>query len=74
MGCDNPDAAVTLFRQMLLEMDINRPVAKNRDEEIEILSHSVNPIRLKNNPVELNEKAIMSLYKKIVFYKNYVDM
>ena len=30
------------------------------------LSHSVNPIRLKNNPVLLNEDTISQIYKEIV--------
>ena len=66
MGCDNPDAAVTMFRQILSEMEINRPVVTNREEEIEILTHSVNPIRLKNNPVELDIFAIENLYINIL--------
>lgn len=66
MGCDDPDAVVTMFRQILSEMDINGPVAINRQEEIDILSHSVNPIRLKNNPVKLDEIAIHTLYEKII--------
>ena len=66
MGCENPQQAIEAFRQMMVEMDLKNPVAGNRDEEIEVLSHSVNPVRLKNNPVELNGSIIYSLYEKIV--------
>ena len=66
MGCDDPDTAVSMFRQILSEMDINGPLATNREEVIEILSHSVNPIRLKNNPIELDGQTIISLYESIV--------
>lgn len=66
MGCNDPDAAITMFQKMLSEMDINGLVAINRDEEIDILSHSVNPIRLRNNPVELDEETIKSIYDRII--------
>jgi len=66
MGCENPKQAISAFRQMMTEMDLQNPVADKRDEEIDILSHSVNPVRLKNNPVELNEPTIIILYNSIV--------
>ncbi len=66
MGCDDPDKAVSMFRQILSEMDINGPLATNREKEIEILSHSVNPIRLNNNPIELDGQTIISLYESII--------
>jgi hypothetical protein len=47
-------------------MDMKNPVAGNRDEEIEILSHSVNPVRLKNNPIGLDVDAIAGLYSIIL--------
>ena len=36
------------------------------DSDLDIVSHSVNPIRLKNNPVLLNEDTISQIYKEIV--------
>jgi len=66
MGCDNQYTAVNLFRQILSEMEISGPVAINREEEIDILSSSVNPIRLKNNPVELDGQTIKLLYESII--------
>ncbi len=66
MGCDDPDVAVTMFRRILSEMDINRPVAIDREEEIEILSHSVNPVRLKNNPVSIPVKYVVDIYSKVL--------
>lgn len=65
MGCENPKQAIDSFRQMMKEMELNNPVAGNRDEEIEILVHSVNPVRLKNNPVGLESMAIKELYEII---------
>lgn len=66
MGCKDAVEAIALFRKMMKEMNLNNPVANSRDEEIVALSHSVNPIRLKNNPVELDEQTINVLYKQIV--------
>ena len=66
MGCENPKQAINAFRLMMKEMDLRNPVADKRDEEIDVLSHAVNPVRLKNNPVELNEPTIIKLYNSIV--------
>ena len=66
MGCSNPVQAIALFRQMMKDMDLKNPVVGNRNEEIDVLSHSVNPVRLKNNPVGLDEDAIVSLYNVIL--------
>lgn len=66
MGCSSPDNAIVLFEQMMLDMELDNPVANNREEELDTLSTSVNPVRLKNNPVELDEMTIRSLYETIV--------
>lgn len=66
MGVITPTKAIELFKQMMIEMDLPKPVTINRKEELTILSSSVNPIRLKNNPVELSNEVIYKLYKVIV--------
>lgn len=66
MGCDNPAEAIALFREMMAEMELKNPVSGNRLEDLESLSFSVNPVRLKNNPVELSLGAIKELYQVIV--------
>lgn len=66
MGCLSPEQVITIFRQMLSDMEINNPVATNRVEELNILSHSVNPVRMKNNPVKLDTETIYKLYKTIL--------
>lgn len=66
MNCKSPEQAVSSFRSMLSEMEISNPTSVNLDSDINVLSSSVNPIRLKNNPVELNAEAIEGLYRKIV--------
>lgn len=71
MGCETPSLAIKVFRQMLKEMDMSNPVASNKEEELDILSHSVNPIRLKNNPIDLNEETIKQIYKSILINQTY---
>lgn len=66
MGCGSPILAIKCFEKILAEMEISNPVASNREEEIDVLSTSVNPIRLKNNPVELDVQTIRKLYGAIV--------
>lgn len=46
-----------LFKDDEVVMDIN---------DLEVLTISVNPIRLKNNPLALSENEISNLYKKIM--------
>lgn len=66
MGCDNPLLAIGVFCEMMKEMELKNPVAGKREEELEFLSTSVNPVRLKNNPIMLNDECIYNLYNKIV--------
>ena len=66
MGCDNAVDSIKKFRLLMTEMDMRQPVGINRFKELDMLSSSVNPIRLKNNPVELNVETIRDLYDKII--------
>ena len=66
MGFDNPKEAITSFREMMESMDLKNPVAGGKTAELEVLTSSVNPVRLKNNPVELNNDTIKALYCSIV--------
>ena len=66
MGCVNPLKAIELFHQMMMDMNLKNPIADNREEELILLSTSVNPVRLKNNPVELSGDSILCLYTIIV--------
>ena len=69
MGCETPADAIALFRQMMMEMELKNPVAVNREEELEVLSTSVNPVRLKNNPVDISKKTSLLLYSTIIINK-----
>lgn len=67
-GVESPYAARDIFTCMLKDMEMASPVStqEKRPSDLETLSESVNPIRLKNNPVELEEYAIRRLYDAIV--------
>lgn len=66
MGVASPSEAIELIKQMINEMGLNYPVTKKKEEDLLILSSSVNPIRLKNNPVSLDTNSINNLYSKII--------
>ena len=66
MGTASPSEAIEVFRQMMNEMELKSPLFGNREEELTLLSSSVNPIRMKNNPVSLDTNTINSLYSKLI--------
>lgn len=66
MGCDSPEQAIAEFRQMMKEMELKNPVVVNMKEELEVLSTSVNPVRLNNNPVLLENHIICAIYSSIL--------
>ena len=66
MECENPEQAIIKFCGMMKEMELNNPVGIDREEELKVLSTSVNPVRLKNNPVLIAKETALSLYSKIL--------
>ena len=66
MQCKTLQDAIAKFREMMKDMSLVNPVANNKDEEINLLTHSVNPVRLKNNPVELDEETIFAIYNRLI--------
>lgn len=66
MGCDSPYKGLMMFRAIMFSLDMPKPESNNREIDLEILSKSVNPERLRNNPVELNEETICFIYNKIL--------
>ena len=67
MGCNTPVEAIAIFRQMMREMELENPVSLgNKEEELKVLSTSVNTVRLKNNPIGIEETFALQLYEKIV--------
>lgn len=63
-GCETPEEAAVKFDKLLDKLAIEVPKAK--EEDYEILKNSVNPVRLKNNPIALDAESIVRLYHEIL--------
>ncbi|MBO4595630.1 MAG: phosphonoacetaldehyde reductase [Bacteroidales bacterium] len=67
MGAPGVKGAIAIFREMMSAMEMQNPAAgSDRADELEILSSSVNPVRLKNNPLAIDKEAAQALYSIIV--------
>lgn len=67
MNCHSVQDAIQKFREMLAELQMGCVRSSNKKEDdIEMLSQSVNPIRLKNNPVKLSDEAIRTIYREVL--------
>ncbi len=54
------------FSGMLEKMKITQPESADKASEVEILVDSVNPVRLKNNPVALSRDVLKEMYWRII--------
>lgn len=63
-GCVTVEAAIGKYNALLDELELNIPSAEK--EDYAMLKKSVNPVRLKNNPVKLTIEAIDILYHQIL--------
>lgn len=66
MNCTVPKKAIESFRGLMADMDLGNPTSDNREKELDILSNSVNPVRLRNNPIEIDAVSSRHLYSMIV--------
>lgn len=65
MGCSCVEKAIEKFKNMIDELELQVP--KNvTDDDYEVLKKSVNPVRLKNNPVALSTEDIDNIYHDIL--------
>lgn len=65
MGCSCVEEAIVKFRDMVDELEL--PIPENvTKEDYEVLKNSVNPVRLKNNPVALSIEVIDAIYHDIL--------
>ena len=67
MKCDSPLEAAEKFDRIFSRLNMSVPEASEND--IEELTRSVNPERLKNFPAELDAMTIRNLYRKILSVK-----
>ena len=64
-GVDNAEQAADAFNEIVRSFTFQK-IDNVRDEDFQILKKSVNPVRLKNNPVALDEDTIDMLYHEIL--------
>ena len=64
MGCNTPEEAAGKFNAIFKKLGFEIPSAT--EEQFAILRSSVNPVRLKNHPVKLNQETIDFLYRRIL--------
>ncbi len=65
MGCSEEKRGEEFFLELLQRLGIKSPENWS-DEDIPALAVSVNPVRLKNNPVALDRTALENLYQNIL--------
>ena len=61
MGCPKGKRGEEFFWELLRWLNLKTP-KKGKNEDVAILAASVNPVRLKNNPVALDKVALENLY------------
>lgn len=66
MGAEGQKGAISIFRDMMMRMELVNPTSDKKEENLEVLSHSVNPVRLKNNPVGIDNDIAYELYFQII--------
>lgn len=66
MNATSPTEAILKLRQIISDLELTNPTSDKKEEDLEILSHSVNPVRLKNNPIQLEFLQIVELYSDII--------
>ncbi len=64
LGVDNAESGARKIEEVFAKLELSIPEAT--DEQYYELTKSVNPVRLKNHPVELDEETINMLYRKIL--------
>ena len=66
IGCSNPKDGPKRMAGLYTAFFQEEMPENFRMEELDLLATSVNPVRLKNNPVALSSEAIHSLYRGIL--------
>lgn len=64
MGCRTPEEAAEKLQAVFDSLELRKPEPEEAD--FEELRNSVNPVRLRNNPIELDIETIDGLYHQIL--------
>ena len=65
-GCETPEEAAAKLRSIVFDKLQMRVPQNVSDHDFETLCISVNPVRLKNHPVNLDIETISRLYEQIL--------
>ena len=70
-GLNNQQVYMVAVRErwlcdLLTQLEMEKPVSRNRETDLEILADSVNPLRLKNNPVAFSRDTLKAMYERIL--------
>ncbi len=65
-GLESLPVSLGWFRQLMADLNMTYPTAENREGELDLLTRSVNPTRLKNNPVYLSEETLRGIYERVL--------
>lgn len=66
LNCSSVEDAIAFMRTILNIMGLQYPAATNKASELVVLSQSVNPVRMKNNPVIIDTHTAEIIYSTIV--------
>ncbi|MBQ9366234.1 MAG: phosphonoacetaldehyde reductase [Victivallales bacterium] len=58
--------SLSWYRNLMVQLGLASPVATDKAQELPTLVASVNPERLKNNPVKLSKEILTTLYERIL--------
>lgn len=73
LGCKTPSEAVDLLKGINRELFVKENIETHQDD-VTLLAGSVNVTRLKNNPVQLSEDTLATLYSKILEELKFSDV
>ena len=66
LECPSANEAADFMLNLLKILELKKPETKDRMTALEVLTNSVNPTRLKNNPVHLDNSTCLFLYESII--------
>jgi len=72
LGCQTGKEAVVYFERMLEKLELKAP-GLSSTHDLDILARSVNPDRLKNNPIRLCSETLYQLYEDILKGKGNIN-
>ena len=65
LGFERTEEAISWLKQLYDKLFEDRKVSV-KAEDLELLTSSVNPVRLKNNPVQLKEPDLRKIYSTVI--------